>query len=632
MRTTNLLCLVLLVITLAVYLQTGNHQFINFDDTAYVTENPHVKGGITADNLAWAFTSTAASNWHPLTWLSHMVDVQLFGLNPRGHHLTSVFLHTASTLLLFFLLVQITGASWQSLFVAALFALHPLHVESVAWVAERKDVLSCFIWLLTLLLYARYAKKPANGRYVATMVCFAVGLMAKPMLVTLPVVLLLLDFWPLQRLQGGGADKDAAAPSLAALLKEKIPFFLLSLLSSVVTIVAQHHGGAMKDLETAPLGLRLGNSVVAYTAYIIKAVWPDDLAILYPFPSSIPLWRIAGSLMVLIAVTVAVVSYRYRRPYLLTGWLWFLVTLLPVIGLVQVGGQSMADRYTYIPLTGLFIMAAWGIPDLLRGYRQQKAILAFLAGTAVAASAAMTWRQLGYWKDNVTLYRHTLQVTSGNYIILNNYGIALDELGDHAGAIRVYEEALQVWPKSANAHINLGAVYAHEGKFAEAIEHYREALRIKPDYVLAMVDMGKALAGLGRSDEAIAQYEQALRLDPDFADVHLNLAIALLKSGRDKEALQHYEAYLRLEPHSVKGPINMGTAFAQEGRFDEAIGCFAQALRINPESAEAHFNMGVALARLRRGDEAAAHFSQVLRLRPGTEAARRWLETLGRGN
>lgn len=631
MRTATLLCIVLIAVTLAVYMQTANHQFINFDDTVYVTDNPNVKGSITGANIVWAFTATSASNWHPLTWISHMTDVQLFGLNPRGHHLTSVVMHAAAVLLLFLLLAQITAAHWQSLFVAALFALHPLHVESVAWVAERKDVLSCLFWLLTLMLYARYVRQPGTGRYLATLACFATGLMAKPMLVTLPVVLLLLDYWPLKRFRPEQSpDGTSAGTSVTKLVKEKIPFFLFSALSSAITIYAQHQGGAMKNLDAVPIGLRIGNSMVAYAQYMVRTIWPHDLALLYPIPASISLWQILASALLLIAVSVAVIRYRRSHPYLLVGWFWFLVTLLPVIGLIQVGGQSMADRYTYIPLTGLFIIAAWGINDLLRGWRQRQAFLSILAGLVICALTAATWRQLGYWQDSITLYRHTLAVTSDNYLILNNYGIALTEQGNLDSAIMQYQEALRVWPRSANAHINLGAALAQQGRFPEAIEQYQAAINLQPDYALARGDMGKALANLGRADEALVQYEQALKLDPGLADVHLNLALLLMKAGRPEEARQHYETVLRLEPYSVKAPNNMGIALAQEGRMNEAAGYFADAVRIAPDSVEAHFNLGVALARMNRREEAARQFEQVLRLKPDSAAARGWLEKLGR--
>jgi len=622
-------CAALFIITLVVFWQTGEHQFINFDDPLYVTNNPHVKGGLTFRNITWAFTTTTASNWHPLTWLSHMVDVEIFGVNPRGHHLANVFIHILSTLLLFLLLDQITGALWRSLFVAALFAFHPLHVESVAWVAERKDVLSGFFWFLTLLFYARYVKHRTAKFYFLALSSFVAGLMTKPMLVTLPLIMLLLDYWPFHRFKHETAHGGIPVGlTLFSLVREKVPFLLFSALSSVVTMYAQHKGEALKSLDVTPFDLSVGNAVIAYVKYLAKAIWPHDLAILYPFPSSVPLWQVFGSCVALLFISVVVIRFRRRYPYLLVGWFWFLVTLVPVIGLVQVGWQSMADRYTYIPLTGFFITVSWLVPDLMRGRPQRKVILGMVVAGIVFASAFTTWHQLGYWKDNISLYRHTLQVTAGNYPILNNYGIALADQGKVDEATKQYEEALRVWPRSALAHVNLGVTLANQGKFMEAIRHYNEALRLIPDYALAHGNLGRALANLGRIDEAMAHYEEALRIDPSFADIHLNLGLLLLKKGQDNLAFEHYATYLRLEPNSTKGPINMGAELAQQGKLEEAIGCFDQALAVDPDSVEAHFNLGIILARQNKPAEAAQHFSHVLRLKPDLEGARRWMEII----
>jgi protein O-mannosyl-transferase len=570
---TALLCLILACVTLGVFWQVGSHQFINYDDPLYVTNNTHVKGGLTARNIFWAFTTTEASNWHPLTWLSHMADVEIFGLASRGHHLGNVFIHAASTLLLFFLLAQTTGTPWQSFMVAAFFALHPLHVESVAWVAERKDVLSGFLWTLTLFLYARYTKRPSRTRYLLSILAFVAGLMAKPMLVTLPVVMLLLDYWPLKRL---AKDKPPGSnPILSTfraplnLLKEKVPFFILSLLSGIVTLYAQKSGGTMSSLDVVPLASRIGNALIAYAKYISNTVCPRNLGFFYPFPLSIPLWQVLISSALLAFISLGVIRLRRRFSYLIVGWLWFLLTLLPVIGLVQVGGQSMADRYTYIPLIGLFIIISWGVPDLLKGVRYRFAILVTLSCVAITALALTTCRQLGYWKDNILLYRHTLDVTRNNYIILNNLGIALAERGEVDAAIQAYERALRIWPKSVKTQVNLGAALADKGKFEEAIIHYREALRLNPDYALARTNWSKALN-------------------------------------------------------------SMAVGMAQQGRMDEAIAHFNEALRIDPYSVDGHFNLGITLARLNRVEEAAEQFAHVLRLTPDSAEARNWLRRLGR--
>jgi Flp pilus assembly protein TadD len=502
-------------------------------------------------------------------------------------------------------------------------------VESVAWVAERKDVLSGFFWFLTLLFYADYVKHRRVKSYLLTQFSFVAGLMTKPMLVTLPLVMLLLDYWPFKRFLYEHAQQgERGSTTFSALVKEKIPFVLFSGVSAIITLYAQNKGGALKTLDVTPFTLRIENAVTAYAKYVGKTIWPQNLAILYPFPSSLPLSQILVSSLLLLLISVVTVRYRRSFPYLLVGWLWFLATLVPVIGLVQVGGQSIADRYTYIPLIGLFIMCSWGISDLLRGWLYRKAILAILAGLVISASTVATWQQLGYWKDNISLYQHTLQVTTGNYLILNNYGIALADEGRFDEAILQYQEALRAWPKSATAHVNLGAALANQGKFAEAIGHYSEALHLIPDYALAHGNLGRALAHLGRIDEAIAHYEEALKIDPNFADVHLNLGILLVKKGDYNSALSHYNRLLQLEPYSAKGPINMGAALAQGGRLDEAIRCFNEALRVDPKSVEAHFNLGVALARQNKTGEAIEHFSQVLKLRPDLETARHWMEVL----
>ncbi|NTW49680.1 MAG: tetratricopeptide repeat protein, partial [Chlorobiales bacterium] len=469
-----LISITLIVIIAAVFMQAGNHQFLDYDDEVYVTGNSRVASGITGENMIWAFTSVYAGNWHPLTWLSHMADVRFFGMNPRGHHLTNVVIHAISAVLLLLLLLRITGARWHSTFVAALFALHPLHVESVAWVAERKDVLSAFFWFLTMLLYSEYVKKPKKGLYILTLFSFALGLMSKSMLVTLPVVLLMMDYWPLGRYRNEeeGQSLRQRSGRVIALVKEKIPFFALSLCSGVVTIYAQHSGGAMSDLDVVPFGLRIENALIAYATYIIKTLWPHDLAVFYPFSFYIPLWQVICSLIVFLVFSAAAIRGGRRYPYLAVGWFWYLVTLVPVIGLVQVGVQSMADRYTYIPLTGLFIIVAWGVPDVMKGLQHRECILALLAGTVISASAVVTWQQLGHWRDSITLYRHTLQATTGNYWIHYNLGGALANKGDLDEAIHEYRETLRINPNYAKAHNNLGFAFAAKGNLDSAIQEF----------------------------------------------------------------------------------------------------------------------------------------------------------------
>ncbi|MBU5637914.1 tetratricopeptide repeat protein [Geomonas sp. Red69] len=632
MRIRYIFSLVLVIVTLAVFAKTATHEFINLDDPGYVTNNPVVKHGLTSAGFVWAFTSTTMSNWHPVTWLSHMTDVQLFGLKPAGHHMVSVVLHAVAALLLFLLLVRLTDATWPSFYVAALFALHPLHVESVAWVAERKDVLSCVLMLLATHCYVSYAKSGRIAGYLGSLLLFLFGLMAKPMLVTFPVILLLLDYWPLNRLAPASPDVDAVSPArrLMNLIKEKVPFLLLTLVSAAVTIYGQHKGGAMATLDKAPIVLRVENAIVAYIKYIGLMFWPSDLGILYPFPKSVPLWLVLGSFLLLCTISLLVVRFGRRFPYLVTGWLWYMITLLPVIGLIQVGGQSMADRYTYIPLIGLFIALCWLVTDVSRGWRQREAILAGGGAAVLITLAALTWLQLDYWKNSLTICRHTLAVTRDNYLITNNYGIALDERGDHAGAYRLFKETLEIYPGSATAYTNLGAICVRWGRYPEALDYYQKALAVVPDHAIAWAGLGKALAGLGRQAEAIAALEQSLQIDPNRPEPHIDLAAAFLQAGRTAEAMQHKQMAKELGPVSTGAAINMGVGFAKEGRLAEALEQFNGAIELDPDSVEAHFNRGVVLAKLNRPDEAAADFQKVLQVSPGTSAARDWLARLGR--
>lgn len=528
-----LLCLTLAVITLAIYWQVGSHKFLRLDDDSYVTNNQYVSSGLTTRNIVWAFTSIDANaNWHPVTWLSHMTDVTLYGMNPRGHHLTSVAIHSASTVLLFLLLSGVTGSHWKSAFVAAMFALHPLHVESVAWVAERKDVLSALFWFLTLIFYSEYVVKHKPVLYILSLVSFALGLMSKPMLVTLPAVMLMIDYWPINRYQHEEQELGASslAVKLTALIKEKIPFFACSLFSCFITIYGQFKEGATKTFAEMPFMLRIENALVAYVKYIIKTLWPRDLAVLYPFPSSIPLWQVIGSLLVLLLLSLIAIRTRRSHPFIAVGWLWFLVSLLPVIGLIQVGSQAMADRYSYLPVIGLFVMAAWGVPVLAANLRRSDFILAPFAGVIVIASAALTWHQLGYWRDSVSLFRHTLNVTTGNFLIHNNLGVVLLSKGDVDAAIQEFQSVLKIKPDDIDAHINLGIAFIRTGELDAAIREFREVLRIKPDDVDSHINLGVALAKKGYMELAIHEFRETLRISPGNPMAQKNLEWVIARS------------------------------------------------------------------------------------------------------
>ena len=599
-----------------VYAPVRHHEFVNFDDPQYVSQNPDVTGGLNGRAVAWALATGHAGNWHPLTWLSHLLDVEWFGLDAGKHHLTSVALHLANTVLLFGLLHGMTGALLRSAFVAALFAVHPLHVESVAWIAERKDVLSALFFLLTLHAYLAYVRSPRASRYVLTFVLFALGLMAKPMLVTLPLVLLLLDWWPLGR---------AHEPSdWRRLLVEKLPLIGLAIASSVVTVLVQHDAGAVKGLELLPLGRRLATAVLGYAWYAAKVVWPTRLAALYPYPARVPGGQVLGAVLLLGAVSWLALRAARRHPYLPVGWFWYVGTLLPVLGLVQVGSQPWADRYTYIPAIGLFIVVAWGAVDLLAGWRHRQAVLATAAAVVVAGSAIAARRQVDYWRNSVALWEHALEVTTGNYRAESNLGHALAKERRLEEAAAHYSAALDIRPDFPEAHNNLGLILAEQGKVREAMTHYADAVRALPDYLEAHNNLAVALTGEGRNGEAIRHFTEAVRIDPSVAVAHNNLGAALAREGRLEEAVPELAEALRIEPGYAEARTNLavahnglGAALADQGRTDEAIGHYAEALRLQPALADAHANL--ARARAGKGDttEAIREMLDAVRLQPG---------------
>jgi tetratricopeptide (TPR) repeat protein len=547
------ICLALTLATTAVFYQVCTNDFVNYDDPMYVYENPNIQAGITPKAFKWVFTAGYASNWHPLTWLSHMLDWQLFGPNPAGHHLTNLIFHIANTLLLFVVLKRMTHTPWPSAFVAALFALHPLHVESVAWISERKDVLSTLFWLLTMAAYLRYVKHPGVVRYLLTLLTFAMGLMAKPMLVTLPFVLLLLDYWPLARVPYGQAIVKTDRQILYHLIQEKIPFFALSAVSSAVTFLVQRSSGAVLTITMVPLKLRIYNAIISYVEYIGKMVWPSRLAVFYPYRIwDLATWQTAVSLLLLLAISILVLRLAAGRRYLLTGWLWYLGTLLPVIGLIQVGSQALADRYTYITLTGLFIIIAWGLPDLLAKWRYKKITLTLAALLVILIMSICTHFQLRYWRNSLTLFQHAIDVTKDNYIAHLCIGEALYKQHRLDEAIMEYKKYLQIRPDKPDALHTLGIALGQQGKFDEAIKYLTKALQIKPDFAEAHVDLGYALALQGNLDEAFVHLAEAIRLDPNSALVHHHLGQVLVQMGKINEAITHLEEALQLKPDWVE--------------------------------------------------------------------------------
>jgi len=605
------ICLALLAATLALYARVVHFDFVNFDDPDYVSANPHVRQGITPDGIAWAFTSTEAANWFPVTRLSHLLDGQLFGLAGGWHHAVNALLHALAAVALFAFLRSATGARWPSALVAFLFALHPLHVESVAWISERKDVLSALFWFLALGAYVRYTARPSLRRYLAVAGWFALGLMAKPMIVTLPLVLLLVDFWPLRR------------PLTVALIREKIPLLALSAMAAAATWVVQQRSGAVEALAAFPPALRVENALVSYCTYIAKMFWPAGLSVFYPYPAEVSVAKAALAAGALAAVTALALRARRRAPYMAAGWFWYLGTLLPVIGLIQVGGQARADRYTYVPMIGLWVAIAWGAAELLR--RWPRAQMALAAG-AVLLCVPPAWTQIGYWQNSGTLFRHALAVTSGNYLAEHNLGNYLLEIpGRLPEAIDHLQASLRLHPESAKAHTDLAtALVRIPGRLPEAIAEYRAAIRLAPEAAIPHNNLGNALAHVpGRLPQAIAEYQTALRLDPDYPAAHNNLGSALMKTGRTAEAIAQFHAALRLEPDYAEAHANLAGALAEApGGLTGGIAEYQAALRLNPNSAEAHLNLGIALA----GDparlpDAIAQYEAALRLNPDSAEA-----------
>ncbi len=579
------MCLLLAVIALALYNAVNRHPFVNYDDDRYVTENPHIRQGLTGETISWALTSTEQANWHPLTWMSHALDVSLFRLNPAGHHFTSVLLHIANVILLFLLLMWATKRIGPSVFIAALFALHPMNVESVAWVAERKNVLCMLFFLLTLWAYGWYAQKPGWKRYLAVVGLFAAGLASKPMVITLPFVLLLLDYWPFERVRR--SDESSGTP-WSRLVIEKLPLFALSAGSAIITMQAQRAGGAVRSTTEISFGVRLANAIYAYVAYLWNMLWPAHLAPLYPhLGNSLPAWRVLLAAVVLILITLLVWKFRDRR-YLPVGWFFFLGTLVPVIGLVQVGEAAMADRYAYIPLIGIFVMIGFGVADL----SQQKNwgfIPSVAAACALIALSFATYRQIGYWQSNEELWSHTLAVTTNNFVAEDNLGGALILEGKEEEAHAHFEAAALMNPKDPMSHSNLGTYYQTHNQMREAVKQYEAAAGMTSDPGLlaqTYANLGAAYRGLGDDERAQASYQRALGYNSNQFNAWLGLGLVAQQQGNAAEAITDLSRSVELRP-TAQGYLALGHALAQTGRSVEARLAYEQALKIAPELVEA---------------------------------------------
>ena len=620
------ICVALAAVIWTVFGQTLRHDFINYDDNLYIYENPNVVSGLTRPAILWAFTHAHAGTWHPLTSLSHMLDCQMFGLSAGGHHFTNVLLHTLAVVLLFLFLRQVTGAPWRSAFVAAVFAVHPLRVESVAWIAERKDVLSGVFFMLTLLAYARYVSGQRSLlRYLLVAFFFALGLMAKPMLVTLPLVLLLLDYWPLCRFGSHSLGNDAnfaRRSTFSRLVAEKIPLFLLSLLSSFLTWWAQQ--AFMRSTSEIPLVLRAENAIVSYVRYLRLLLWPADLAPFYPHPqATLPLLLVIAAAVLLVAISAVALYYRRKRPYLTTGWGWYLIMLLPVIGLVQVGDQALADRYTYLPQIGIVLAITWTAAEATAGIRQLQRFVAF---TAVAVTVTLAWcacYQTRYWRNSESLWMHTLAVTENNDLAHNNLGDVWLKSGHVDDAIREYQAALKITPESPVARNNLGSAFFKQGKVAEAIQEFRRVLSRDVQSITGRFNLAAALLRSGRATEAVAEYEKVLAIKPDFAQGHLALGHALMRAERLADAIAQFKIAVQLQPGYAHARNSLATAFAAKQQWGEAIRCWRETLEIDPNDVAAQSGLAWTLATapdptLRNGAEALA-ISQ--RLSQTTEAS-----------
>lgn len=681
------ICLLLGLGTAILYWPVTTHGFIGFDDNEYIVDNWRIHSGLSWGAVGWAFRTGYASNWHPLTWISHMLDCQLFGLNSAGHHLINLILHAANGVLLFILLKQMTRALWRSALVAALFAWHPLHVESVAWASERKDVLCAFFWFLAMIAYARYAVALSNSEtqaadrrpvvnYLIALLFFVLGLLSKPMAVTLPFVLLLMDVWPLKRalipappfVKAGADDSSAQVHPrpFRRLLYEKVPFFVLALAASIVTFCVQRANGAVASLIYTPPLLRLENVIRSYALYITKTIWPANLAAIYPFPKHMPLGPIIAGALALIALSGAFFTFARRRPYLLIGWLWFLGTLVPVIGFVQVGAQSMADRYTYIPSIGLFIAMVWGAADLLLLRPRLQSLLLGLSAASLAACLVATHNQLGYWENSDRLFEHTIAVTEGNFVACSSLGGSMDDQGRTNEALHFCSEAVDINPHYATGQYNLGTVLLRMGRLDEAIQHFEAALRENPNLADAEDNLGKALTEQGKMQEAAthlaiaarlnpdepevhynlgtisamqskmdaaaAEFSEALRIRPDYADAQDSLAVILMKLGRPDQASAHFFEGIRLRPDNAAARLNFGLALLNQNKPAEAASQLFEAIRIEPDSATAHYRFALALAQQHKSNDAILECQEALRLQPNFPAARDTLSAWQSGN
>ncbi len=620
-------CLILTLATMAIYGQTVNHEFINFDDDVYIYENPYIKDGLTKENIKWAFTDAYGGNWHPLTWISHMLDIQAFGKNPGAHHLVNASLHLVNGWLLFFILRHATGCLWKSAFVAAFFVVHPLRVESVAWAAERKDVLSAFFGFLTIYVYLLYVEKPNLTRYLCVAFLFTLGLLAKPMLVTLPILLLALDYWPLQRL----FNKETDTASFANLLNkffEKLPLLVLVGIASWLTIKAQSMDSSIKSFEEFPLWVRFSNAFESYFLYIEKIIWPQDLILFYSHPKELITWLGGLSALFFLVVLTGLFFYiKDRFPFVLMGWVWFLISLIPVIGLVQVGHQSMADRYTYIPSIGITVLIVWGFGSFIeKRWQRLGTVLGFAVFIVLSHSS---WFQASKWKNNETIYQYVLGIDPDNKLALHNYASDINQKakklareGNYERAYIKWGEAIEMDPQFAALKVELGNAFASQGKLENAEEQYRLAIKIQPDDALTVANLGSVLIRRGKIEEALERIDHALQLKPDFFEALIFKAGALTLSKNYLGAIDHYKRALALDSNQPEIYNNLGGLLLSVGRVSEATNAFQNAIKWSPRQPGFIFNLGRAHWIAGKKKEAIHVWESILKLKPDYEPAK----------
>jgi len=619
-------CLLLVICTLGVYWQVIDHDFLNFDDGQYVTENAEVQSGLTLHGLQWAFTTTYTTNWHPLTWLSHMLDAELYGTNPAGHHATGLLFHLLNTVLLFLLLKRLTGAHWRSACVVMLFAIHPLHVESVAWVSERKDVMSTFFWMLTVWFYADFVENKKKGKYLLALLMFTLGLMSKPMLVTLPFVLLLLDYWPLNRIAFEDAQQRISELKITIkrLVVEKLPFFVLTIISALITVSV----GDVQTVQDFTIWGRIGNALISYVAYLSDMFWPHPLIIFRPHPGELPFWQALLALLLIAAITLFVIWQGKRHRFLPVGWFIYLGVLVPVIGLIQVGIQARADRYTYVPLIGVAIIVVWGIAYLSRNWKGRKRPLMAVGMLVTLVLMACTYKQVGTMKNSMTVFEHAVEYAPDAHYAHNNLALAYKNAGEFDQAIEHFSEAIRIKPDKYEAYNNRGVAYFNKKEYDKAVADYQVVLRQLPDHVEAQNNLGNIFQIQGKLDQAIMYYQQALTVIPNHPEVNNNIGSAYFSKRDFAKAIEYFSRAVNSNPFYLAARTNLARVYGEMGDIEAAIKHFQLALELEPNNALTHDWLGISYAFLGQKEKAVHHYKMALSINPNLQGTQQRLQQL----